>query len=221
MKPVFAKPVRKIGPSYRSMTGTFPFRGKAVEFESMLENDYLTTLLFDADVVDVLSQPIRIDFRDGTGRKRHYTPDYLVRYRTPTRPAVLAEVKYRSDLRKDWDELKPRFKAAIDYAQANGLAFRIITESTIRGRADIEALTFLAPYLARTPVPGVETPLLDTLARLGEASVDDLLIAAFHAEDERLAAIGPLWRLVATGIVGLDLSLKLGMASRLHWRATR
>lgn len=203
---------RPIKPNRRSVTGRFPVSDASVPFESALERDFLVVLAFEDQVAEVLSQPVRIDFLDGAGNPRHYTPDYRVRYSDPSVIPALVEVKYRADLKADWANLKPRFKAAIRYARQRGMKFRIQTEVEIRGRADVASLRFLLPYRRQAEMPDIERALLSCLARLRAATVDDLLTAAVPAQ-ARLAAQAALWRLVAIRRIHADLTRPINMAS--------
>ena len=102
-------PVRTIPKHSRSLTGLVPnTRTQAMTaFESSLERDFLMLLDFDPDVELFEEQPVKIGYHDDNGRRRTYTPDVLVRYRTDrpqarhTKP-LLYEVKYRDDLRQHW-----------------------------------------------------------------------------------------------------------------------
>ena len=56
---------------------------------------------------------------------------------------------------------------------------------------------------------------MHTLAALGETSPDALLLAAYQSEENRMRALGPLWRLIATRRVAADLSVPLTMQSAI------
>src|SRR5437868_5438583 len=97
-------PSRKIPPSRRSLTGLVasqksprlslvpspPARPSQLGagqpqpqtrmkgFESSLERDFFILLDFDLNVDRYEEQPVRIEYRDGDGRLRTYTPDVLV-----------------------------------------------------------------------------------------------------------------------------------------------
>jgi hypothetical protein len=62
--------------------------GRRVGFESWLARDHLLALDFDPDVVDIVSQPFWLVWRDGQGKQRRHAPDFLVR-RTGGRTLVL------------------------------------------------------------------------------------------------------------------------------------
>ena len=53
--------------------------GRRVGFESWVARDHLLALDFDPDVVDIVSQPFWLVWRDGQGEQRRHAPDFLVR----------------------------------------------------------------------------------------------------------------------------------------------
>ncbi len=125
--------IRKIPKNYRNVTGvlTNPSMLTRHSFESTLERDYFFLLNFDTHVVSYEEQPIAISWQDAVGKERNYTPDVLVNYDNTV--SKLVEIKYRSELREKWSELKPKFKAAIAYCRQQGWRFKIITEIEVRG----------------------------------------------------------------------------------------
>jgi len=129
-------PVRKIAKSYRNVTGIVAAAKAAgpAQFESTLERDFLTQLEFSPYVRNFEAQPVTLRWHDAE-RERRYTPDVLVYFKAqhgiePT--PLLREVKYRSDLREQWLDLKPTFRAAVRFARAQGWRFKLVTEAEIR-----------------------------------------------------------------------------------------
>lgn len=128
-------PVRKIPKNYRNVTGVashLKSNGKAM-FESTLERDFLTLLEFNPSVESFEVQPVTIHWVDDSNKARTYTPDVLAYFHLTSNPTTLYEVKYRSELRESWTELKPKFKAALKYTRSKGWRFKLITENEIRG----------------------------------------------------------------------------------------
>lgn len=214
---VWSQPARLIGMSRRSLTGRVAIGGLSIPFESSLERDFLVILDFDRTVVDVRGQPLRIDYVDGAGRRRHYTPDFLVEY--DAGDFALYEVKYRSTLREEWPLLKPKFRAARKFAREKGWRFSIITDQEIRGTAMLANARFLRPYRDRPRDEGIEEHLVRTLAILGEVTPEALLVAAYSSIENRMMAAPWLWRLVATGRVNADLRYPLTMSTPI-WVTT-
>jgi tRNA-I(6)A37 modification enzyme miaB len=117
-------PVRKIPKNYRNITG-MAAHSKSVgcaAYESSLERDFLSLLEFCPDVIRFEVQPVSIEWFDDSGKKHMYTPDILVHYKPSRQPVtiILYEVKYRSDLRKNWSVLQPKFKAARAFCRQKG-----------------------------------------------------------------------------------------------------
>lgn len=143
-------PVRKIPRNYRNITG-IAAHTKAIgsaAFESTLERDFLSLIEFSNDVTKFEVQPVSIEWLDFTGKRHSYIPDVLVHYKQSgrTKTVILYEIKYRSDLKENWQALKPKFKAAIKYCKARGWHFKVVTEVEIR-TLYLDNVRFLQPYV--------------------------------------------------------------------------
>ena len=168
-------PVRRIPKNSRSLTGLVPNTrtSSMTAFESSLERDFLLLLDFDPDVEFYEEQPVKIIYYDAKGRRRTYTPDVLVRYRTDPSPAkhakpLLCEVKYREDLRQHWSVYRPKFRAAQRYARQHDWRFRLVTERHVR-TPYLDNVKFLRPYRALPVNDQHQSQLLDSLRELREA----------------------------------------------------
>lgn len=209
-------PIREIGISTRSVTGVVPSLGR---YESSLERDLMEILRFDPRVESFVAQPITIEYVDDVGRKRSYTPDGLIHFKTSSyRPqSVLFEVKFREDFRKNWKALVPKFRAAKNYCLGRGWRFEVFTEREIR-TPFLSNVKFLWPYLGREPSVEIRALILKTLWDLDEADPDLLLCALCHDLANRARMIPAIWHLVASGAIGCDLDLPLTMRSPI-WPA--
>lgn len=212
-------PVRRIPKSYRNVTGivaSAKATGQA-QFESTLERDFLALLEFSPDVRQFEVQPVALLWHDGS-RERRYTPDVLVHFKERhghKQMPLLYEVKYRSDLREQWLELKPRLRAGIRFAKAQGWRFKLVTETEIR-TPYLDNARFLLPFVRRGPPPTDDMDILDrTLSDLGKAEVQDLLQAACRDEWSRARLMPALWYLVGTFQFGTDLHAPLTMKSHI------
>lgn len=213
-------PVRKIPKNYRNVTGIAAHRkaeGQAM-FESTLERDFLMLLEFDSTVRRFDVQPLRLQWRDARDKPHQYTPDVLVNYDLDEmRYKVLYEVKYRSELQREWQTLRPKFRAAVSYARSKGWRFKIITEVEIR-TTFLENVKFLLPFARQGPVEEIHMDLLDNqLIKLGQATPRQLIAAIFKDEWNQARLLPTLWFLLATHHFGADLNAKLTMNSPL-WR---
>jgi hypothetical protein len=132
-----------------------------------------STFIFNKNVARHEEQPVTISFICG-GMQYSYTPDLLMTYRSDIAPAhewkpLLAEVKYRSDLFKDWLKLKPKFHAARRYAIEKAWDFTISTDSEIR-TPYLKNITLL-PECRKHPIDEAVTKLLlEALNRLGKTN---------------------------------------------------
>ena len=224
-------PVRKIPMNYRSVTGykSSTREPRLVAVESTLERDFAYVLDFDWEVEHYEEQPIRIDFEDNSGKQRHYTPDFLVRYRGPTplhhwsyKKTVLYEIKPREVLRKKWTSLKPAFKAAIRHSRKKGWRFKIMTENEIRD-SYLENIRFLLHYRK------IEHPeefiwmnkMFKLLRLLRETDPKNLLAAITNDQNLKAELIPVLWKGIAIGEIGTDLHQPLTMKSRIWYMDPR
>lgn len=214
--------VRKIPTNHRSLTGLVASRknDRMAASESSLERDLLVLLDFDSAVERYEEQPVRIEYRDALGRKHTYTPDVLVHFRqdiVQSRPIspLLYEVKYRIDLFENWSRIKPKIRAARDYARTIGWRFKLITEREIR-TPYLQSVKFLRQYRFLQPSDTERQLVLSRLRNIGESDPDSLLLA-IHPEPAKRAELLPtLWHLVAIGDVYADLHQPLNMRSPIR-----
>lgn len=191
--------LRRIPLSRRShVIGLQSLETGVAEHESALERDFVTLTSFVDPGAVVTAQPVTIRFRQG-GQSRRYTPDFRVDWSTGS--SDLVEIKYRVDLRAGWPSLRPAFAAARRWAQEHGARFRIATDCGIRG-ARLETAKRLLP-LRNAPVD----PALAELA-VGKARAETIdfigLVDALPASRE--VALGVVWRLIARGVLTVDLT---------------
>lgn len=208
-------PARVIPMGRRSVTGRLSFRKKLVGFESQLEHDFLVRTEMDPTVTEVFEQPVTIPCVDEKGRATRYTPDFLVQHDDGR--GVLWEVKFTNELRAERHRLRARLMAGRSFATQHGLGFRLATDRLIRA-SDFANLTFLRRYLYDSEEKAVETVLIDVIRRAGATTPRAAIDTAFQTEVDRQAAIAPLWRLMAIGIIRTDLNTPLTMASSISAR---
>lgn len=211
-------PVRKIPKNYRNLTGVIKNTkaNRMSGFESTLERDFY--FLLDFHDHDFEEQPVAIKF-DHEGVQRKYTPDVLVIFKpammgAATQKPELCEIKYRDDLRKEWPDCKPRFKAARRYARKRGWRFRIITEKEIRG-PHLETAQFLRGFKKKPAAQKSIKKLLSAIAILGDTDPDSLLSYITTDVWERAELVKIIWHLVATKRIKCDLSKMLTMKCTL------
>jgi len=211
-------PVRKIPASARSITGTMP---GGARFESTLERDLMYLLRFDLNVDKYIEQPVKIEYQDKDGQQRSYTPDILIHHRKDILPAknipsILAEVKYRKELRENFAEFRPKFKAAIHYAKERGWKFKIFTDWEIRTPYLANA-KFLLGYKNPDTYPKYETVqmVLDRVRELRETDTGTLLASIYSDKWNQAELLPVIWHLIAIRKIGNDLSIPITMSSKI------
>lgn len=190
------------------MIGFQPLATGTAEHESALERDFVTLTSFLDPGVSITSQPVTIAYRDGT-QSRRYTPDFLVRW--SARPAEVVEVKYRTDLRANWDRLRAGFIRARAWARERDATFRIATERSIR-RGALENAKRLLP-LRNAPLDAEVAEQVLLLARSMAAPTFGGVLAALS--QNRPAALASVWRLIARQALRVDLSIPITLATRI------
>lgn len=212
---------RKIGYTYGSVSGHFAFRReKSIAFESTLERDLLTLLEFNDMVLDVIEQPVTIEYVNHNGRAVTYTPDFLVHFRSPATNNIsapyakpmLIEVKPSEILDKKFRELRPKFKIGMKYAIENGFVFKIYDEKRIRGQ-DLKNITFISRHKYLQYDSDEEERILSHLKAVGHTAVDHLLAYLYVTDTQRGIALGQVWNLLANKKIACDMSLPLGQQS--------
>lgn len=206
---------RKIPPNTRSVTGR-RYSGKnerLLDVESGLEARMLALLEFDPQYAGYKTQ-LPIDYVRADGRVQNAWPDFLAYFADEHRQPELIEVKYRSDIRKDWATLKPRFRAARRYALDHGWKYRIWTEKELRIPYTANAI-WLLPYRRRRPSDADLQLLLDQLAVLNSSTPTSLLKRCTSDLARTGELIPALWHLVATFRILADLNVPINMESTI------
>lgn len=206
---------RKIGPTRRSVSGVYAFRGKtAIQFESTLERDFLIRKEFSLCVLNIVPQPVQIPFVGNNGREYTYTPDFLVYYH-PGKYAsygecpkpLLVEVKPRSDWKQHWREWLSKWKAAYRYANEKGWEFHIHDESRIRDQA-LANIRFLERY-KRMQFPSEESSwVIENIRQMGSTPFNYILARHFSGI-YRVESIAHIWHLLATRQLDCDITRPL------------
>lgn len=212
--------VRQIPKNYCNLTGLgASSKANKPFFESTLERDCLTILNFDCNVLTYDVQPVSVPWVDSKGKSRTYTPDVLIQYHTGTCSyssvdTVLCEVKYRSDIQKNWEEFKPKFKAAIGYANDRKWRFKLFTEKEIR-TSYMENARFLLPYLNQDLDDAHVQMLLHNLTEMRECTAEALICTVFNDKWAKAELLPSLWYLIADRRIATDLTIPLTMSSSI------
>jgi hypothetical protein len=204
---------RTVGPNKRSFTGRHvgTKRTPTVRFESGLERDLLTLVRFREDFIDVVEQPVTVEFTDSTGKERSYTPDFKVVYRSKT---VIYEVKYRDELERNWDLYREHVRYMRSWARREGMYFRIVTELTIR-TVRFENFRLITPF-RHDPVPAEMAARIAAALGNQKMSVLELAQRLCPALADRGHFYPALWGMLAHRTLATDFDSPLGMQA-LVW----
>jgi len=211
---------RKIGPTRRSLSGVYAFRGEAaIPFESALERDFLIRKEFCLAVLDIIPQPVQIPFVAANGQSYTYTPDFLVYYRLGNigyedypKP-ILVEVKPQAEWKKHWREWLPKWKAAYRYAKEQGWTFHIHDESRIRDQA-LANIRFLERY-KRMQFPIEESRwVIENVCQMGSTPFH-YIIARHFMGIYRTEGVAHIWYLLATRQLECDITRPLNDCTEL------
>jgi len=178
------------------------------EHESALERDFVTLSSFADRDAKITSQPITIRF-EHDGDRRRYTPDFLVEWSDGR--SELVEVKYRADLRAGWKRFRPAFAAGRRWIRERGGSFRIATDRTVRCPA-LDAAKRLLPLRSATLDPDLAKTTLAMVRTLRDPTFQELANAMPAAREE---ALGVIWRMIAQGMLRIDVSAPIVPATRI------
>lgn len=204
---------RKAKYTYGSSSGYYPFRGeKSIWYESLLERDLLVLLEYNDMVLDVTEQPVTITYENHNGRVVTYTPDFLVTFKSLpscesqeiySKPQLI-EVKLHKELKKKFQELRPRFKIATCYAQENNYIFKLYDDKKIRG-TELSNILFLKRY-KRTHFDKIEEHrILAYLKSVGHTQIDHLLEALYAVKTKQAIALSHIYHLLYHKKIGIDI----------------
>ncbi|MPQ76828.1 TnsA endonuclease N-terminal domain-containing protein [Hydrogenovibrio sp. JE_KL2] len=215
-------PARTIPKNYRNVTGIHASvkSEEQAMFESTLERDFITLLEFDNSIISFKVQPVEVKWTDQNGKNRSYFPDMLFKRKTKAGvEEVLVEVKYRSDLKEDWNELKPKLKAGLRYAKQHGWKFKIMTEVEIRTTL-LKNAKFLRSFIRRGADREGDMELIDSkLHELKRTTPKALLEKLAYSDWDKAALLPTLWYLVGTRQIGCDLQgEQLNMNTPIYWK---
>jgi hypothetical protein len=143
---VFRKITNKGG--VKKYIGLFPSftLGKTIWYEGHYERDYLHLLEFDfSDVLNVIGQPCRF-YYSVNGKRRRYTPDFLVVRRNKKQ---IVEVKPKK--KAEQEKYQIPFKVAFELSGQNGYEFLVVTEFTIYRQPRLDNIKRLLHY-QRVPI---------------------------------------------------------------------
>lgn len=194
----------------RKNIGKFPSRKacRPVWWESGLERDFLYLLELDSDVLSYSEQEVRIMYKLD-GKRRHYTPDFMV-IRVDKRQIVEVKPEHKASS----DEYKRLFRIAKNICSRQGYDFVVVTEKIIRLQPRLDNVRLLYRYSGVSVTSEAlsacrEIGLRDSALTL--KSLEEQLLARGIAKPERLRQI--VFALICKGVVSIDLMKPLGDGS--------
>jgi hypothetical protein len=138
-------PVRKVSNRGGNIIGRFPSLklGRMIDFESLIERDFIYLLDFEQDVTSFTEQPLTIAY-EYEDKVLHYTPDFYI---TRNDRHILVECK--PEKRVNLAENQRKFAAAQAWCGTRGWEFQVVTDDQLRHGhrlANIRLLTQFARY---------------------------------------------------------------------------
>jgi hypothetical protein len=210
-------PVRKIPKNYRCITGIISAQKAVGEagYEASLERDFLLLLEFDPAVKAFEVQPLRVNWRDQSGRRRRYTPDCRVDYVDGLRKPTIFEIKFRRCLWADWNELRQAYRAAVHETALEGFRFKILTEKEIR-TTYLDCVKFLLPFVRRGTDHASQQLVLTTIDKVRVTTPRELMTRISDTRSKHALLMPSLWYLIGTFQIYSDLTKPLTMDSRIE-----
>lgn len=205
--------VRKVHSNGRTVVGYINSKKseQEVQFESLLEKEFLFILQFDSNVISIQDQPVRIPFTL-RGEERTYVPDFLVKYKDGK--TVLFEVKYEMDLQTNSRKYAARFKAGKIFASSQGFLFRVITDKQIRTQYK-ENLKYLLLFRNSSAELEHQHTILNLLREYKQLSFLQLIDLIGDCSETQRALIRPFWTLLWNQVITADMFAPLTMQSKV------
>lgn len=208
--------VRKIGLTYRSLSGNFFSikNNKVVQFESSLERDFVYTLEMDHNVISFLEQPFTITYRDPNNKIRRYTPDFL--YNIAGLKSVVIEIKYQEDLRQNSDIYTSKFDAAKVFCEENSYEFKVLTENDIRNDYLLNC-KFLYSYKSHKvdiKDPSIEL-LINNLKKLSFTTPRKLIEFSVKDLNKQIKLLYYVWYMIAINTINCFWNERITMDSKI------
>ncbi len=206
---------RNIPKNYRNITGKLSLSksNELITYESKLERDFYLLFELEPDIFYIKDQPMTLQSKQ-TGIQ--YTPDFEIRIRLEKYnfKTIIGEFKYKKDLRKDWQTLKPKFNMAIEYCQnQENTEFKILTNQC----AKISNANYLFNTHFLLNYKHFNEAHYDLLKKhfRKNISVKNLLERCSSDMMQQMELVNTLWYLVKMGAIKTDLYEQLTLHSQL------
>lgn len=207
------KPSRKIPKNYRNITGKFSSNKSSnlISFESKLERDFLYLFEFEANIINILEQPITITYKKNEKQYR-YTPDFYLKTKENQKD-IIVEVKYYEELKKIFVESKEKYKAMSKYCNIHNIDFKILTDKCIFIKNEDYKfnLHFLLNFneINNTHLKYIKNHFKPYV------SIQSILKNYSSNKFEQMSLINTIWTLIRKQILIVKLEERLSVYSRL------
>lgn len=193
-----------------------PAGGPEVSFESSFERDFLILCRLEPQVRSVVAQPLAVHFLDlKTGKRRRYTPDFLV---TTIGPAGmlrrLVEVKRWRDTVRQRRRLRAPFAAAQIWAASNQAEFRLVTDRALAGPW-LDNARLLSSFLDAPMTTFEEACIAERLRRQKGGGFSDVVSAAAGPGIDEDLILQVLYKMIAQRTAWVDLARPLTPKSKV------
>ena len=207
------EPSRKIPKNYRNITGKFSSQkaNRLISYESKLERDFLYLYELDNSIINILEQPITIEytFNDQTYT---YTPDFFLK--TPDDyDDILVEVKYYNELKESFAQSRQKYKAIVEYVRDKDIDFVFHTDRCPYIQSDDYKFNvhFLLNYNT------LENDHYDAVCTLFKPYISIQQLLESYSDDtyEQLSLLSTIWCMIRRKILEVDLFEKLTTSTQL------
>jgi hypothetical protein len=198
-------PVRKVSGGGGNVTGCLPSLklGRMVDYESLIEHNYIMLLEYDPEVVWYLEQPLTISYVCN-GKRREYTPDFCV-----LRGEQFSLVECKPSDSVEEVENQTKFEAATAWCSEHECEFLLVTDDELNAGhrlANVRLLLQFARYPGDCQLEermvsclagaGASLPVVDLLEKVAPdnppSAMIPLLHMAFHHRVEIALDDGPI-----------------------------
>ena len=218
-------PIRRIPKNYMTVTGVSSSgeSKESIGYEGRPEFYFIKLAIFNKNVAKCEGQPVTIFYHDSNGKKRSYTPDFLVTFKPYLEPKelwrpLLVEVKPRGRLFKDLEKFRMKFRAARRHVMSTGEEFTIITDRELSGHY-LKNVLFLIKFRAYLINADATELLIEAIKKLGETTPQALMAAVAKDQNRRGELLPALWQLVSNFVIEVNLEKPLTMNSLISWPA--
>ncbi|MEW8525249.1 MAG: TnsA endonuclease N-terminal domain-containing protein [Candidatus Thiodiazotropha endolucinida] len=202
MKKVYQPARRVITRRAVIQNGRFASRkmGRAIDFESPVERDFLFLAEYDRQVVGIWEQPLKVAVELG-GKWRNKYPDFKLLMRNGE--IRIHEVKPKKEAEKL--ENQAAFEALENLFMEVGVDYRVTVDTDIRKEPRLQNIKNLARYAVRMPSQMDLLWLRQLLGEVAVITVGDLAEGKFG----RMLTKPTVYGLIFRGELDIDINLPL------------